>query len=170
MSEPRISTSNARASSSHLHVICDALEKMSPAGDHAITPALDKIAEKVHRRSMAVIISDLLEDPAGIGKALRRLQGRKLDVIVFHVQDPDEVDFPFKDLTRFADMEGPTEVMADPRAIRNEYRKAMAEHVESLTRECRVAGIDYHRLTTDTPLDQALIRFLGWRERFGAGR
>lgn len=160
----------ARASSSHLHVICEALAKLKPGGDSAITPALDRIAEKVHRRSMAIVVSDFLEDAEGIGRALRRLQGRRLDVIAFHVIDPDEIEFPFKDLTRFADMEGPTEVIADPRAIRAEYRKAMAAHVDALTRECRVAGIDYHRLTTDMSLDQALVKFLGWRERIAGVR
>lgn len=154
-----------RAASSHLHLICDGLSKMKAGGDTAITPALDKIAENIHRRSMVIVMSDLLEDPDGIGRALRRLQGRRVDVVVFHVQDPDEIDFPFHDLAKFASMEGPTEVLADPRAIRNEYRRQMQAHVDQLTNLCRAAAIDYHRLTTDTPLDQALIRFLGWRER-----
>jgi uncharacterized protein (DUF58 family) len=160
----------ARAHSAHLHVVCEALAKITPRGDHAVTPALDKIAEVVHRRSMVIVLSDLLEDPAVIGAALRRLQGRRQDVVVFHVLDPDEIDFPFRDPIRFVDMEQPREVDADPRMIRQAYRAAFAEHLEALTRECRVAGIDYHRLTTETPLDTALIRFLGWREKIAGGR
>ncbi len=166
---PSMAMLPARAATSHLTVICEALAGTKPEGRAAVAEVLDRVAEKLHRRSLVVIFSDLLEEPEVLGKALRRLQGRKQDVVVFHVQDPDEVEFPFRELTKFADMEGPGEVLADPRAIRTAYREAMAAHIEALTRECRVAGIDYHRLTTDTPLDQALVRFLGWRERI-AGR
>ncbi len=159
----------ARASGTHLAVLCDALTRLFPGGAQAVTPALDRIAETVRRRAMIVVLSDLLEDPERIGRALRRLVGRKQDVVVFHVQDPDEVDLPFRDPTRFVDMEGPLEVMADPRAIRASYRNAMGAHLEALTRVCRVSGIDYHRMTTDRPLDQALIRFLGWRAKLARG-
>ncbi|HVO30526.1 MAG TPA: DUF58 domain-containing protein [bacterium] len=162
---PSMATLPPRAASSHLPVVCEALGKLEPHGKAAMAAALEAVAEKVHRRSLVIVLSDLLEDPETLGRSLRRLQGRKQDVVVFHLQDPDEVEFPFRDLTRFADMEGPDEVLADPRAIRTAYREAMAEHIEALTRECRVAGIDYHRLTTDQPLDQALVKFLGWRER-----
>lgn len=159
----------ARASSSHLTVICDALAKLSAGGDTQVTGALEKLAENVRRRSLVVVISDLLEDPDVIGRTLRRLSGRKLDVIVFHLQDPDEVEFPFRDPTKFVDMEGPREVLADPRAIRQAYREAMAEHLEALKTISRAAGIDYHRITNDQPLDQVLIRFLGWREKIAGG-
>ena len=167
---PSMAMLPARASSSHLAIVCEALSKATAEGKALIAEALDRVAEKVHRRSLVVVISDLLEEPTVLGKALRRLQGRKQDVVVFHLQDPDEVEFPFRELTKFADMEGPAEVLADPRAIRGAYREAMAQHIDSITRECRVAGIDYHRLTTDTPLDQALVRFLGWRERISGRR
>ena len=159
----------ARASSSHLTVICDALAKLVPSGGTQITGAMEKVSENVRRRSLMVVVSDLLEDPEVIGRTLRRLSGRKLDVIVFHVQDPDEVEFPFRDPTKFIDMEQPREVLADPRAIRHAYREAMAEHLEALKTVSRAAGIDYHRLTTDQPLDQVLIRFLGWREKIAGG-
>ena len=167
---PSMAMLPARASSSHLTVLCEALAQTKAEGRAAVAEALDRVAEKTHRRSLVVVLSDLLEDPEILGRSLRRLQGRKQDVVVFHLQDPDEVEFPFRELTKFADMEGPDEVLADPRAIRSAYRKAMAEHIEALTRECRVAGIDYHRITTDTPLDQALVRFLGWRERISGRR
>lgn len=157
-----------RAASSHLHVICDALGKLTAGGDTAITPALDKIAENVHRRSLVVVMSDFLEDPEAIGRALRRLQGRRVDVVAFHVLDPDEVDFPFSDLAKFVGMEGPVEVLADPRAIRAEYKRQMQAHVDALTNVCRAAAIDYHRVTTDVSLDQVLIKFLGWRERISS--
>ena len=158
-----------RASSSHLTVICDALQGLVAQGDRKITGAIEKISESVRRRSLVVVISDLLEEPDVIGRTLRRLAGRKTDVIVFHVQDPDEVEFPFRDPIRFLDMEGPAEVIADPRAIRTAYREAMAEHIEALTKLCRASNIDYHRVTTDLALDQVLVRFLGWREKIAGG-
>ena len=159
-----------RASTSHLALLCDALASMKPAGDTQITGALEKVSESVRRRSMVVVISDLLEEPEVIGRTLRRLAGRKVDLIVFHVQDPDEVEFPFKDPIRFLDMEGPREVVADPRAIRTAYREAMAAHLSAISTLCRASNIDYHRVSTDTPLDQFLIKFLGWREKIAGGR
>ena len=158
-----------RASSSHLTVICDALAGLAAQGDRKITGALEKISESVRRRSLVVVISDLLEEPETISRTLRRVVGRKVDLIVFHLQDPDEVEFPFRDPIRFLDMEAPREVVADPRAIRTAYREAMAGHIEALTNVCRTAGIDYHRITTDQPLDQVLIRFLGWRQKIAGG-
>jgi uncharacterized protein (DUF58 family) len=160
----------ARAHGTHLNVLCDALTRVTAQGDHAIAAALDTAAEGVHRRSLVIVLSDLLEDPAVLGAALRRLKGRRQDVIVFHVLDPDELELPFRDLTRFVDMEKPREVDADPRMIRAAYKEALEEHMEQITSQCRVASIDYHRVTTDIPLDQALIRFLGWRERIAGGR
>lgn len=153
-----------RSASSHLPVVCDALESLQPSGDVVFAEMLEHVAEKARRRSIIVAISDFLEEPEPIGASLRRLCGRGHEVIVFQIMDSDEIDFPFKDPATFIDMEGrQLQVLADPRAIREEYVETMAAHLDELMGICTGAGIDYARLQTDTPLDVALARFLGWR-------
>ena len=74
---------------------------------------------------MVVLISDLLDDPERVIRGLKHFQFRGTDVIVFHVLDPDEVEFPFERPTRFEDLETGDEVMAVPATVREHYLKAI---------------------------------------------
>lgn len=117
------------------------------------------------KRSLVVLISDLLDEPESVIKALRLLKFRGTDVIVFQVLDPNELTFPFRGASRFRDVESTEEVLAEPSAIRTAYLRELAGLTLRFDRELRGAGIDYVQLDTSQPLDFALIAYLAARER-----
>lgn len=144
--------------------IVRALERRRPAGETAVGKILEEVAGKLTRRGLVVLISDLLDEPEPVIKALRLFRFKGNDVIVFHLLDPAERDLPFDGNILFEDLEQPSlRVTADARAIRQAYRKAVQEFTEAFRRECQKDAIDYQQITTSTPLDQALARYLSWR-------
>jgi hypothetical protein len=114
---------------------------------------------------MVVLISDLLDDPAEIIRGLKHFQFRGIDVIVFHVLDHDEIEFPFERATRFEDLETSEEVMAVPGAVREHYLKGIGALIERYRRELGATGIDYQLLDTNRPLELALAAYLSTRAR-----
>ena len=107
---------------------------------------------------MVVVISDLLDDPEAVVRGLKQFQYRGTDVIVFHVLDPDELEFPFDRATRFEDLETGEEIMAVPALVRAHYLKAIGGLVERYRRELGGAGIDYQLLNTNSR-----SKWLCWR-------
>ena len=114
---------------------------------------------------MVVLISDLLDDADEVIRGLKHFQFRGTDVIVFHVLDPDEIEFPFERATRFEDLESEEEVMAVPSVVRSHYLQAMGDFIERYRRELGGAGIDYQLLDTRQPLELALLAYLSTRAR-----
>ncbi len=126
---------------------------------------LHQLADSIVKRGMVVLISDLLDDPESVIRGLRHFQFRGNDVIVFHVLDPDELEFPFERATRFEDLETSEEIMAVPGAVREHYLKAIGGLIERYRRELGAAGIDYQLLSTKHPLELALLSYLSTRSR-----
>jgi len=124
---------------------------------------LHDLSERFKRRGIVAIFSDLLDDPTKVLAGLKHFRHRRHEVVVFHVLDPDEVDFPFRDPTLFQGMEGIPDVAADPVAIGAAYRKEVADYLDALKKGCRMIDIDYVPLRTDQPLDVALSAYLAAR-------
>ena len=112
-----------------------------------------------------VLISDLLDDPDRVVRALKHFQFRGTDVIVFHVLDPDEIAFPFERATRFEDLETSEEVMAVPSVVREHYLAQINGLIGQYKRELGACGIDYCLISTDQPLEIALLAYLSTRAR-----
>ena len=93
-------------------------------------------------------------------RGLKHFHYRGSDVLVFHVLDPDELDFPFDRATRFEDLETDEEVMAVPGVVRAHYLKEIGALIERYRRELGAAGIDYQLLNTKEPLELALLKYL----------
>jgi uncharacterized protein (DUF58 family) len=155
----------AGARRSHLHALLVTLEKMRTGAGSNVARPLGQLAEALVKRSLVVLISDLLDDPASIVKGLRRLKFRGTDVIVFQVLDPHELTFPFDRASRFKDLESAEEILADPAAVRAAYLRELEGLTRTFDRELRSAGIDYVQLDTSRPLDFALLAYLAARER-----
>jgi uncharacterized protein (DUF58 family) len=155
-----------RSSSHHLRALTNALEKLRPSGRTDISAALKEVAGKLHRRGLFVIISDLIDDPDGVELGIRHLHNRKNDIMVFHVADRDELEFPFNRVTLFRDLEEEFEVTTDPREIRGEYRRAVGEHLRRVKGLCHSNSADYDLFLTDEPLHQSLVRYLARRGSF----
>ncbi|MHB1225722.1 MAG: DUF58 domain-containing protein, partial [Gemmatimonadaceae bacterium] len=117
------------------------------------------------RRAILVVISDLYEEPDVVLEALHALRGRGSDIVMWHVLDPAEIDFPFRDAASFQDMEGDEAVPAVPDQLREQYRAMVAEHAATLARRIGAAGMDYQLFDTRRPLGDALHSYLATRER-----
>jgi uncharacterized protein (DUF58 family) len=149
----------------HLRAVLVTLDRLQTAHKTDVSKPLHLLAESLTKRGMVVLISDLLDEPEAVIRGLKHFLYRGIDVIVFHVLDPDELEFPFDRATRFEDLETNEEVLAVPGAVRDHYLKAMDGLVERYRRELGAAGIDYVQLNTKHPLELALLSYLSTRAR-----
>jgi len=124
---------------------------------------LRRTAEKLRKRGLVVIVSDLMGDVDDVLKALRLLRSRNHDVIVFHVLDPAELDFPFDRMTRFEGLEGLPDLLADPKSLRQAYMDEVNAFRSRLRHGCLAQRIDVVELNTETPMDVALTSYLAQR-------
>jgi uncharacterized protein (DUF58 family) len=145
---------------SHLKQILHRLDTTKAAGETAIGPILHELAERIKKRGLVVIISDLFDDVDSILRGLKHFQHRRHDVSVMHVIDGAEQDFPFEDPTLFKGLELPTEQMSEPRSLRKAYQREFEDFLFKLRRGCRDLHMEYVLLRTDRPLDTALSSFL----------
>ena len=153
-----------RARRGYLMEILRAIERRAPSGETNLGKILLEVAGKMKRRGLVILVSDLLDEPEEILKGLRLFRFKGNDVVVFHLLDAAELDLPFDGNVLFEDMEAANlKVTADPQAIRKIYRKVVEEFVDHLRKECRENSMDYQLLSTSTPLDHALVSYLGWR-------
>jgi uncharacterized protein (DUF58 family) len=155
----------SKAHQGHLVAILEALEASRPQGRSAAGPVLQKLAAGLTRRGLIVLISDLLDEPEQVLRGIKQLRYRGGDVIVFHLLDKDELDFPFEEVTRFHDLEEDLELLTDPRAIRKAYLKAIASLIDTYRVGCGINCVDYSLLNTSDPLDQVLVSYLSWRDK-----
>jgi uncharacterized protein (DUF58 family) len=153
------------ASAKHFNVLLHTLDRSVPERPGRLLTVLDKLAEHFKRRSIVALISDLYENPADLLESLKPYRFLGNDLIVFHVLDPAEIEFPYTEASRFQDLESGEELPIVPEVFADQYRQMMKEHIEALTTKCSDSRIDYVQLTTSKPLDEALFSYLGNRER-----
>lgn len=157
-----------RSVSSHLRVLLKEIDAVRPEADTAMAPTFHDLAERISRRGLVIVFSDLLDDPEKTMMGLRHFRHRGHEVVVFHVLDPRELDLDFSGETRFYDLEdGERQLTTQPRHIRHEYTRLMAEMIDTYRYECAEAGIDHVLLDTATPFDVALGRYLVHRKKIG---
>ena len=155
----------ASARPGHLRALLVTLDRLRLGKETNLSKPLHQLAGSLSKRGMAVLISDLLDDPESVIRGLKHLQFRGTDVIVFQILDPHEVEFPFERATRFEDLETREEIMAVPGVVRQHYLKEIGQLTERYKRELGAAGIDYQLLTTTDPLELALLAYLSTRGR-----
>lgn len=153
------------SSAKHFHVLLHTLDRARAERQGRLTGPLQRMAEHFKRKSIIALISDLYEDPDDLLQALTPYRFMGHDVVVFHVLDPAEIDFPYRDASRFQDLESGEEIPVIAQSLADEYRKLMRAHIEALTTKCADVRIDYTLLNTSKPLDEALFSHLGNRER-----
>ena len=146
-----------------LNAIIENLSATRPTDKTSLYDVMVEAAETYPRRGLMIIISDLFGDVRSTLKGLRLLRQQGHDVLVFHVLDDDELDFPFNGPTRFADMESDTRLNCNPKALRDGYLEAIQEFLDEIRRGCAKSGIDYALIRTSDALDAALAKFLSRR-------
>jgi uncharacterized protein (DUF58 family) len=163
-------------SAKHLRLVLHALDhaqKSVPAKPGAPSRYRDvfqRLADTVRRRSMIAIISDLYEEPDDVVAAVNCLRGRGNDIMVMHVLDPVERDFPFTDASNFVDLESGEQMPVIPEYLRDDYRRLMSQHLETLARRLGGQNVDYAQFDTDEPMDRALFKFLSARKSLDRAR
>jgi uncharacterized protein (DUF58 family) len=152
-------------SAKHLQTVLHTLDRLKPGGQGDLAAPLRKITEFFRRRCIVALISDLYHDPQDVMRAVVSLRGKGNDVIVIHLLDPAEVDFPYDDATNFEDLESGTLLPVIPALLREQYKDMVAKHLVDLNKVLGEAGVDYARFDTSKPLDFALYDYLSRRER-----
>ena len=155
----------ASARPGHLRMILIALDRLRLGKATDVSKPLHQLASSLTKRGIVVLISDLLDDPDSVIRGVKHFRFRGSDVIVFHVLDPDEIDFPFERATRFEDLESSEEIMAVPGLVREHYRREISRLIDHYRQELGAAGIDYQLLRTTDPLELALLSYLSTRGR-----
>lgn len=153
----------ASSKQTQLHAILAGLEVEQPSQKTDISTVLAKVAEELSRKGLVVLVSDLLTDRPGLMRGLRLLRKRGHDVMVFHVLDDAELDFPFTGLTRFDGMEEAGDLMCDPRSLREGYLEAMKAYLQEIRRFCVSHLVDYQVVRTSEHLDAVLRHYLSHR-------
>jgi len=154
-----------RSARRHLKIVLKELENLEPGNATDVGACLSRMAERIHRRGLIVIMSDLMDDAENIIRALKHFRYKAHEVIVFHILDEQERTFPFTEETAFVDLESGEEVITQPWAIAKEYHEKLSAWSDDLRRACGEQRIDFVPLTNATPFDRALLRFLEKRTR-----
>jgi uncharacterized protein (DUF58 family) len=152
---------------SHLRQLFHMLEHAQPGGDTSLGPVLHDLAERIRKRGLVILFSDLFDDPETLLMGLKHFRHRRHDVSVVQVIDPAEQDFPFEEPTLFKGMEQPLESLTEPKSVAKAYRAEFAGFLSKVASGCRDLGMSYHLIRTDQPLDIALTAFLQTRSRMG---
>ena len=152
-----------RTRRNHIDSIVQALDVSDPKDKTDIYQILRTTTETVPRRGIIVMVSDLLVERPGLFRGLKLLRSRGHEVMVFHVLDDDELDFPFQGPTRFEGLELPEHLRCNPKALREGYLAALKAYLEEVRRGCVRNGVDYTLLRTSQPLDAALTAYLSSR-------
>lgn len=155
----------ARGSTGHLNTVLHAIERAEAGRKTDFIKSLVKVSERLRRRGIVVVISDLYDEPAHVMNGLRHLAFRGHDVIVFQVLDHAELQFDFAAAAQFVDMETRAEMHVLPEYMRSQYRILLGKQIEENERECRKDRIDFSLIDTSTPLDSALFSYLVRREQ-----
>jgi uncharacterized protein (DUF58 family) len=147
------------SSRAQLRALLETLENSAP-----LETVFHDLAERLGRRSLILVFSDLFDDPDKLLAGLAHFRHRRHEVVVMQILDAYETTFPFEDLTLFEGLENFPEIQADPRALREGYLEAFDRFRTRVERGCRARQIDYLLLNTAEPLDKPLAAFLATRK------
>ncbi len=150
---------------SHFQDVLHVMEEAVPQHKTAAGAVLHDLAERLKKRGIVVVLSDLFDHVDSLITGLKHFRHRRHEVIVFHVLDPAEMDFPFQQTTLFRGLEQLPEVLVEPQAIRKAYLRQFGDYLRRIRQGCRMHQIDYVLMRTDRPLDLVLSSYLTSRRK-----
>jgi uncharacterized protein (DUF58 family) len=156
-----------RARPTQFRRILELLEPVAGEGDTDVGTILHQVAERIRRRGLVIVISDLIDNASRIANGLQHFRHDRHEVIVFQVLDDAELTFPYDRTTRFKDIEGTGRVVANPKSLRARYLERLQAFLDSLQSACYERGISYNLANTQQPYDQFLAAYLEKRARLG---
>jgi uncharacterized protein (DUF58 family) len=154
----------ARSRASQVRLILEELERTGPGGETGLADIFHDIAERIPRRGLVIVLSDLFDDTAALIQALHHFRYRRHEVLLFHIMAEEELRFPFDRFTHFKDLEHPGQELAiDPKTIRASYLERVRRFLDEVTAGCGRLQIDYVPVNTTTPFERALSEYLARR-------
>ena len=155
----------ARSSPRHFHEMMSQLESLKASQTTDVAETLHLLANRFKRRCLIVLMSDLYDEPDAVVRALHHFRARRHEVILFHVLDKAEIEFPFREVMLFRDLETGQRIQVDPSYVRQTYLEQIEAFLATYRRACAEAQIDYVLADTSTPYDFMLSRYLSKRSR-----
>jgi len=153
-------------SMSHLRQMLYLLQHLDAGESTNVIDVCHQLANRVRKRGLVILISDFFDENYGdLNDCLSHFRFNKIDVIVFHLLDPFEIKFPFKEVQNFRDMETGNEIVTEPRTFQKEYLRRFGEFQQSIEDQCQKANMDYQLVNTEEPLERVLFHYLSKRAR-----
>jgi len=156
-----------RSIKSYLPLILKELETIRCSSQTDVAATFHEMAERINRRGLIIVLSDLLDDPEKVISGLKHFRHKRHDVIVFHILDPMEISFDFKRNALFKDLETTEKMTTQPWHIKADYQKQVKKFIDNYKRQCRLNRIDYVLINTSWSFDRALMEYLLKRKRIG---
>lgn len=151
------------SSPAHLDRLFKALEQLRPGRYTNLAARVHDLSERLPRRSLVILISDLWLEPAELVKALQHLHYRKHQCMILHLLDKAELDLPYDRQITLQDLETNEKLQIDPADLRDPYREQVQQYLTQVRRACNDADAEYHALHIDQPYDRALINLINRR-------
>ena len=152
-------------SPAHLNEMCRRLEHLKTGEVTRLAKPFHDLAEMIKRRGLIIVISDLYDDESEVIRALRHFRHKKHGVILFHIFDAAELEFPFRKLTQFVDLETHERYQVDPKAIRDQYLAELRAFIDRHKKACSDSDSEYILTDTSVPYDFLLRSYLARRQR-----
>jgi uncharacterized protein (DUF58 family) len=153
-----------RSAPSHLMRLLTALDQTNAEKESAIAPLLHEVAERIKRRGVVILISDLFDQAEPLIESLHHLRHKRHEVILLHTMAHDELEFPFRKWSLFENLEKATDrLRLDPASMRAMYLENVATHLRVVREACSKLNISHVLLDTSRPFDDALTVYLAQR-------
>ena len=153
-----------KSTKSHLNTILSIMSQMRIGNKTNISKILHQGAEKIKKRGLIILLSDLFDDPIKIINSLKHLRYYNHEVLVFHILDEQEIELDYNEKILFEDLESKQTIITDPWQINKAYKKEIEEVIKYFKTECSAINVNYNLLLTSQLLDSALHEFLNTRK------
>jgi uncharacterized protein (DUF58 family) len=153
----------AGSSPAHLDRLFRAMEAIEAGSGTDLPNQLHGLSERLPRRSLVIMLSDLWVEPGDLVKALQHLRYRKHQAMMIHLLDPAELNLPYDRMLTFQDLETREKIQVDPSELREVYKKEVEQYLAQIRRACTDSDVEYHTILTNEPYEKALVRLLSRR-------
>ena len=151
--------------SAHLNTILAMMDKIQIGNDTDISHILHEGAEKIKKKGLIILLSDLFDDPTNVVEALKHFKYYNHEVLVFHILDPQELNLDYNQKIEFEDLEENATIKTEPWQIKKIYKKEVQKFIEYFKRQCLMNKIDYNLLFTNQKLDTSISEYLNKRKK-----
>jgi uncharacterized protein (DUF58 family) len=159
------STIPPKNNKAHLNTLLSIIENTTIGDDTNISKVLHLGAEKIKKKGLVILVSDLMDDPINVMDSLKHFKYNNNEVLVFHILDPKEKNLDYNDRIIFEDMETNKIIETEPWQINKTYKKEIEDLIKYYKTECSINKIDYNLLITNQKLEIALSKFLNKRKK-----